>query len=82
MKTNLWGKNYTNDSKLYINKNPSLLNILVIDCGIKNSQLRSLLKNNVQLTLVNPHYYFLEEVLKNIVVYLLVMVLEIPKLQY
>ena len=65
MKTNLWGKNYTNDSKLYINKNPSLLNILVIDCGIKNSQLRSLLKNNVQLTLVNPHYYFLEEVLDN-----------------
>ena len=39
------------------------MNILVIDCGIKNSQLRGLLKYNVQLTVVNTEYIFLNEVL-------------------
>ena len=35
---------------------------MVIDCGIKNSQLRDLLKYNVQLTIVNTKYNFIEEV--------------------
>ena len=48
--------------KLVINENSKLSNILVIDCGIKNSQLRSLLKYNVQLTVVDSEYNFIEEV--------------------
>ena len=38
---------------IIINDNPELLNILVIDCGIKNSQLRSLLKRNVRLEIIH-----------------------------
>ncbi len=38
------------------------MNILVIDCGIKNSQLRALLKHNVRLTIVDTRYNFLQEV--------------------
>ena len=45
-----------------INENLDLLNILVIDCGIKNSQLRALLKHNVQLTVVSPFYDFYSKV--------------------
>ena len=30
----------------------------MIDCGIKNSQLRALLKHNVQLTVVGPNFNF------------------------
>ena len=48
--------------KVIINENPELLNILVIDCGIKNSQLRGLLRRQIQLTVVNTEYRFLEEV--------------------
>ena len=62
LKINLYGKKTTNE-KMIINANPDLLNILVIDCGIKNSQLRGLLKFNVQLTIVDTEYYFLKEVL-------------------
>ena len=51
-------------NKVVINRSPKLLNILVIDCGIKNSQLRGLLKHQVQLTVVNTEYRFLEEVQK------------------
>ena len=51
--------------KLLINENPNLLNILVIDCGIKNSQIRALLRHNVQLTIVNTNYNFINEVLNN-----------------
>ena len=35
---------------------------MVIDCGIKNSQLRALLRYNVQLTIVNTEYHFINEV--------------------
>ena len=52
-----------NNEKIIINKNEELLNILVIDCGIKNSQLRALLKHNIQLTVVNLNYRFADEVL-------------------
>lgn len=52
----------TDENKVIINQNPDLLNILVIDCGIKNSQIRSLLKRNVQLTIVNTKYEFVKEV--------------------
>ena len=62
LKIDLFGHKNTNQ-KVIINKNPDLLNILVIDCGIKNSQLRSLLKFKVQLTIVNTKYNFLSEVL-------------------
>ena len=55
--------NVSGEEKYIINENPNLLNILVIDCGIKNSQLRALLKNDVQLTLVNTSYRFVNEVL-------------------
>ena len=37
-KLDLFGKPVSSD-KVIINSNPDLLNILVIDCGIKNSQL-------------------------------------------
>lgn len=50
------------NNKIIINKNEDLLNILVIDCGIKNSQIRSLLKRNVQLSIVNVEYNFIDEV--------------------
>lgn len=59
LKIDLFGKEVDND-KLIINKNPILLNILVIDCGIKNSQLRALLKYNVQLTVVGPNFNFFD----------------------
>jgi carbamoyl-phosphate synthase / aspartate carbamoyltransferase len=59
MKLDLFGKGETR-SKYIINCNPSLLNILVIDCGIKNSQLRALLKYNVQLTVVSPNFNFFD----------------------
>ena len=36
-------------NKIILNEDPSLPNILVIDCGIKNSQLRGLLQHNVHL---------------------------------
>jgi carbamoyl-phosphate synthase / aspartate carbamoyltransferase len=61
LKVDLFG-NKTNSNKLIINENSDLLNILVIDCGIKNSQLRALLKRNVQLTVVDTYYKFVEEV--------------------
>ena len=67
LKLNLFGlnflKNKSDEKKIKINENPDLLNILVIDCGIKNSQLRGLLKYNVQLTVVDTQYYFIDEVL-------------------
>ena len=50
---------------MIINENSQLLNILVIDCGIKNSQLRALLKHNIQLTVVDLNYNFANEVLDN-----------------
>jgi len=59
---NLFGKT-TNKQKIIINHNPDLLNILVIDCGIKNSQLRSLLKHNIQLTIVDTKYNFINEIM-------------------
>ena len=46
-------------------ENSDAINILVIDCGIKNSQLRTLLRDNVQLTIVDTNYYFLDEVTRN-----------------
>ena len=46
--------------KIILNENPNLLNILVIDCGIKNSQIRALLKHNVQLTIVSPDFNFFD----------------------
>ena len=66
LKINLNGDNpVLKDNKIIINENPELLNILVIDCGIKNSQLRALLKHNIQLTVVDTQYNFISEVLKN-----------------
>ena len=62
LKIDLYGKQQ-NENKILINVNPNLLNILVIDCGIKNSQIRGLLKYNVQLTIVNTNYNFVQEVL-------------------
>jgi carbamoyl-phosphate synthase / aspartate carbamoyltransferase / dihydroorotase len=50
-----------NTDKIVLNKGQSE-NILVIDCGIKNSQLRALLKRNVTITVINTQYHFLEEV--------------------
>ena len=65
LKLDLFGhRNKRDSNKIIINPNPDLLNILVIDCGIKNSQLRSLLKYQVQLTMVDTKYYFLQEVLE------------------
>ena len=64
LKLDLFGKE-TSGNKIIINANKDLLNILVIDCGIKNSQLRALLKNNIQLTIVDTKYNFLEEVFDN-----------------
>jgi carbamoyl-phosphate synthase / aspartate carbamoyltransferase len=61
LRTNLFGKGKTGE-KYILNENPDLLNILVIDCGIKNSQLRGLLKHNVQLTVINTEYRFIDEV--------------------
>ena len=52
-----------NNNKIIINKNPDFCNILVIDCGIKNSQIRGLLRYNVQLSFVNNKYRFLDEVI-------------------
>lgn len=59
MKIDLYAKKRLGD-KIILNENPLLLNILVIDCGIKNSQLRALLKNNVQLTVVGPNFNFFD----------------------
>ena len=59
-----YGKSFSGD-KVIINENSQLLNILVIDCGIKNSQLRALLKHNIQLTVVDLNYNFANEVLDN-----------------
>ena len=42
--------------KHIINKNPSFPNILVIDFGIKNSQLRALLQHDIQLTVTDPNH--------------------------
>ena len=39
LKLDLFGKAISGN-KVIISENPDLLNILVIDCGIKNSQLR------------------------------------------
>ena len=61
LKIDLFGYKNTS-SKIIINQNTDLLNILVIDCGIKNSQLRGLLRYNVQLTIINTKYAFLKEV--------------------
>jgi carbamoyl-phosphate synthase / aspartate carbamoyltransferase len=66
LKLNLFGQSRNeynkrlNESKIVINENPALLNILVIDCGIKNSQIRGLLKYNVQLTVVSPNFNFFD----------------------
>ena len=63
LKLDLFGKgNNIKSNKIIINQNSDLLNILVIDCGIKNSQLRALLKYNIQLTVVDTNYDFLNEV--------------------
>ena len=59
MKIDLFGQQKLGD-KIILNENPNLLNILVIDCGIKNSQLRALLKHNVQLTVVSPNFNFFD----------------------
>jgi carbamoyl-phosphate synthase / aspartate carbamoyltransferase len=59
LKIDLFGQK-DNLEKCIINENPTLLNILVIDCGIKNSQLRALLKHNVQLTVVGPNFNFFD----------------------
>jgi carbamoyl-phosphate synthase / aspartate carbamoyltransferase len=59
LKLNLFG-NGKKRGIYVINENPYLLNILVIDCGIKNSQLRTLLKYNVQLTVVDPNFNFFD----------------------
>ena len=64
LKIDLFGRKLETN-KLIINENPDLLNILVIDCGIKNSQLRGLLKYGVQLTIVDTNYHFVSEVLDN-----------------
>ena len=61
LKIDLFGRKRMGN-KVILNENPHLLNILVIDCGIKNSQLRALLKYNVQLTIVGPNFRFLDEV--------------------
>ena len=53
------------NKQIIINENPNLLNILVIDCGIKNSQIRALLKHNVQLTIVDTNYNFINKVFNN-----------------
>jgi len=65
LKIYLYGKPALRKSvnKIIINENSDLLNILVIDCGIKNSQLRGLLNKNVQLTIVDTTYNFVDEVL-------------------
>ena len=53
LKLKLKGKHEIHNNRtINYDPNHSLLNILVIDCGIKNSQLRALLKRNVQLTFV------------------------------
>ena len=65
MKLDLFGKPGNNE-KIVINKGEKLLNILVIDCGIKNSQLRDLLKYNIQLTVVSTKYNFVHEVSKGV----------------
>ena len=65
MKLDLFGQP-SGQERVIINTKPDLLNILVIDCGIKNSQLRGLLKHQVQLTVVNTEYRFLEEVLQGV----------------
>ena len=62
LKLDLYGKTLMSE-KIILNENPNLLNILVIDFGIKNSQLRALLKYNVQLTIISSEFNFLEEVL-------------------
>ena len=54
-----------NNKQIIINENSNLLNILVIDCGIKNSQIRALLKHNVQLTIVDLNYNFINKVFNN-----------------
>jgi carbamoyl-phosphate synthase large subunit/carbamoyl-phosphate synthase small subunit len=65
LKLNLFGNKSPSD-KIIVNANKDLLNILVIDCGIKNSQLRDILKHNVQLTIVDTNYNFLDEVKENV----------------
>ena len=65
LKIDLFGKQVKQE-KILINENKNLLNILVIDCGIKNSQIRALLKHNVQLTIVNTNYEFINEVFKDV----------------
>ena len=61
LKLDLYGKTLMS-KKIILNENPNLLNILVIDFGIKNSQLRALLKYNVQLTLVDTNYDFMSDI--------------------
>ena len=61
LKIDLFGKK-SKANKLIINENSDLKNILVIDCGIKNSQLRALLRYKVQLTIVSTEYNFICEV--------------------
>ena len=65
MKLDLFGKP-CNSEKIIINEGEKLLNILVIDCGIKNSQLRDLLKYNIQLTVVDTKYNFVHEVSRGV----------------
>ena len=66
LKIDIFGKkNQEIQDKIIINENPNLLNILVIDCGIKNSQIRALLRHNVQLTIVNTNYNFVNEIYDN-----------------
>lgn len=60
LKIDLFGRKSQGD-KVILNENPHLLNILVLDCGIKNTQLRALLKYNVQLTVVGPNFKFFDE---------------------
>ena len=60
MKINLFGKQL-NQNKLILNENTDLLNILVIDCGIKNSILRQLAKRDLCIKVVPHDYDFVEE---------------------
>ena len=67
LKVTQYGQDVAKENdKLILNKNNDLLNILVIDGGIKNSQIRALLKRNVQLTIVDINYYFLDEYKNNV----------------
>jgi len=57
---NLVDKVSIKEPKIYNNKS-NKLKIVLVDCGIKNNQLRSLLKRDVQIKLVPWNYDFTKE---------------------